>query len=194
MKRGTEEDQQDAEAKRIKLEQEPSNDAADAKVEPKDSLTDGQVREAAAAAKQERKQEQQDTKQESSDEDDAPIQLPVSTTRSAVRKGHECPYLDTIMRQVGAAVDDKLPLAAACTCSCNGGADQYAAKRIAALLALRAYKVLMMKLRRLSSWYVLSSYRMTPADRAPVAVSFCPPPPVRHCGSLSRSPCAPPHA
>lgn len=106
MKRGADEEQQVAEAaaaKRIKVEQEPSNDAADIKSEPVHTHTDGQAQEAAAAAKQEPKQEQQDTKQDSSDEDDAPIQLPVSTTRSAVRKGRECPYLDTILRQVGAA-------------------------------------------------------------------------------------------
>eukprot|EP00775_Hariotina_reticulata_P013915 gene13914-14033_t len=33
------------------------------------------------------------------EEDDDVIPLPVSTTRSAVKKGHECPYLDTILRQ-----------------------------------------------------------------------------------------------
>lgn len=40
-----------------------------------------------------------DPKQE--DDDDERIPLPLSTTRSAVKKGHECPYLDTILRQVG---------------------------------------------------------------------------------------------
>jgi hypothetical protein len=118
MKRGAGEEQQDEEAaaaKRFKVEQGPSNDAADVTDEAKYSKTDVQGQAAATAAKQEPLQEQQDADQESSDEDDAPIQLPVSTTRSAVRKGHECPYLDTILRQVGAAVDDALPPAAACS-------------------------------------------------------------------------------
>jgi hypothetical protein len=104
MKRGADEEQQDggaAAAKRVKLEGGPSNDAADDKTEP-DSLINGndaddQSQQAGAAAKQEPKQEQQ---ADDEDDGDAPIQLPVSTTRSAVRKGHECPYLDTILRQV----------------------------------------------------------------------------------------------
>jgi hypothetical protein len=107
MKRGADEEQQVGEAaaaKRVKLEGGPSNDAADVKTEP-DSLNNGtdadeQDQQAAAAAKQEPKQEQQ-ADCEDDDDSDAPIQLPVSTTRSAVRKGHECPYLDTILRQVG---------------------------------------------------------------------------------------------
>jgi hypothetical protein len=33
-------------------------------------------------------------------DDDERIVLPTSTTRSAVKKGRECPYLDTISRQV----------------------------------------------------------------------------------------------
>lgn len=44
----------------------------------------GQARDAAAA----------------DDDDDERIVLPTSTTRSAVKKGRECPYLDTISRQV----------------------------------------------------------------------------------------------
>jgi hypothetical protein len=42
-----------------------------------------------------------DVKAENDEEDeDELIPLPVSTTRSAVKKGQECPYLDTILRQV----------------------------------------------------------------------------------------------
>lgn len=106
MKRGAEEEQQDgdaAAAKRVKLEQEPSNDAVHVKDEPDGQQNGSEAREEVQQAAAVPKQEQQDLKQESESEDDAPIQLPVSTTRSAIRKGHECPYLDTILRQVGAA-------------------------------------------------------------------------------------------
>lgn len=34
------------------------------------------------------------------DADEERIVLPTSTTRSAIKKGRECPYLDTISRQV----------------------------------------------------------------------------------------------
>jgi hypothetical protein len=49
-------------------------------------------------AKQEDEQQQQQQQEE--DEDDERIPMPLSTTRSAVKRGHECPYLDTILRQV----------------------------------------------------------------------------------------------
>lgn len=104
MKRGAEEEQQVGEAaaaKRVKLEQEPSNDAVHVKDEPDSQQNGSEARAEGQQAAAVPKQEQQDVKQESENEDDAPIQLPVSTTRSAVRKGHECPYLDTILRQVG---------------------------------------------------------------------------------------------
>lgn len=35
------------------------------------------------------------------DDQDGRIALPKSTSRAAVRKGIECPYLDTVSRQVG---------------------------------------------------------------------------------------------
>ncbi len=41
-----------------------------------------------------------EVKQEYEEDEDDHIALPRSTTRSAVKKGHECPYLDTISRQV----------------------------------------------------------------------------------------------
>lgn len=37
------------------------------------------------------------------DEDDDHILLPKSTSRAAVKKGNECPYLDTVSRQVHGA-------------------------------------------------------------------------------------------
>lgn len=123
MKRGADEEQQDGEAaaaKRVKLETGPRNDAADVKTEL-DSRNNGtdaddQSQQAAAASKQEPKQDQQaDDTDDDDDDGDAPIQLPVSTTRSALRKGHECPYLDTILRQVRsyrprACISDSLQL------------------------------------------------------------------------------------
>jgi hypothetical protein len=94
-----------AAAKRVKLEQEDtSNGAAGVNGTPKSQSTGNEAagEQAGQQAEAAVKQEQQGVQQEGSDEeDDAPIQLPVSTTRSAVRKGHECPYLDTILRQVG---------------------------------------------------------------------------------------------
>lgn len=111
VKRGAEDaEQQAAEteaaaAKRVKLEQEhTSNGAAGAKhnTNSEPTVSEAAGEQAAQQAEAAVKQEQQGVKQEGSEEeDDAPIQLPVSTTRSAVRKGHECPYLDTILRQVG---------------------------------------------------------------------------------------------
>lgn len=35
------------------------------------------------------------------EEDEDRIFLPTSSSRASVKKGHECPYLDTISRQVG---------------------------------------------------------------------------------------------
>lgn len=70
--------------KRIKVEVNGSADGVETHKEPeaKHGSTD-------AAAKE-----------EAEDEEEAFIPLPHSTTRSAVKKGHECPYLDTILRQV----------------------------------------------------------------------------------------------
>lgn len=69
--------------KRVKLEQNGAADGADAALEAEeDAAANG------AAVKQEE------------DEDEDFIPLPQSTTRSALKKGHECPYLDTILRQV----------------------------------------------------------------------------------------------
>lgn len=45
------------------------------------------------------KQEDEQQQQHADEEDDERIPLPLSTTRSAVKRGHECPYLDTILRQ-----------------------------------------------------------------------------------------------
>lgn len=115
MKRTAEDEQQEVEAaaaKRVKTDH--ADEAAAVKEEPnKDANGDAagdQLQPEGAAVKQEglqKQEQQQHTAQPpdaaaSEEEDDAPIQLPVSTTRSAVRKGHECPYLDTILRQVRA--------------------------------------------------------------------------------------------
>lgn len=54
---------------------------------------------AAAHNKAEDKQQQKQPSSSSKDPDEERIVLPTSTTRSAVKKGRECPYLDTISRQ-----------------------------------------------------------------------------------------------
>jgi len=68
---------EDSPAKRAKLDAPPAAAAATAAADPAAA--------AAAAA---------------DDDNDKRILMPVSSTRSAVKKGRECPYLDTISRQV----------------------------------------------------------------------------------------------
>jgi hypothetical protein len=70
---------------------------------------------AAAPSGQQQQQQQQQAVAGDGDaelDDDARIVLPTSTTRSAVKKGRECPYLDTISRQVRRGVHAR-PQAAA---------------------------------------------------------------------------------
>ncbi len=58
-----------------------------------------------AAAADERDEDRKDEPaaardDDAEEEDDNRIYLPTSTSRSGVRKGKDCPYLDTISRQV----------------------------------------------------------------------------------------------
>jgi hypothetical protein len=81
-------------AKRVKREEQEQQQQAAAQLEPDIKQQDG-------IAKQEDGQQQQQQQDDDDDEeDDERIPLPLSTTRSAVKRGHECPYLDTILRQV----------------------------------------------------------------------------------------------
>ena len=87
------------------------------------NASNGQHAEAEAPAP--RDKEQQDDEE---NEDERAVVLPRSTTRSAVKKGAECPYLDTVCRQVrsllrfvargGASVTRAAPRGAA---ACGGG-------------------------------------------------------------------------
>ena len=76
MDRDHHERESDGAAKRIKLQPPPDAAAADA----------------LAGSAQQRLDEELDT--------ELAELMPRSSTRSAVKKGHECPYLDTILRQV----------------------------------------------------------------------------------------------
>lgn len=69
--------------KRVKIEQNGASNGTDALKSAENDVGDE-----APAPKQEE------------EEDEDFIVLPQSTTRSALKKGHECPYLDTILRQV----------------------------------------------------------------------------------------------
>jgi hypothetical protein len=89
-------------AKRVKREQQ-QQDAAQAEAEQQH---DG-------VSKQEENQQHQ--QQVDEDEDDELIPMPLSTTRSAVKRGHECPYLDTILRQVSSRFSAFLVEAASVT-------------------------------------------------------------------------------
>eukprot|EP00878_Enallax_costatus_P013879 GHUV01014514.1.p1 GENE.GHUV01014514.1~~GHUV01014514.1.p1 ORF type:complete len:123 (+),score=19.30 GHUV01014514.1:356-724(+) len=72
--------------KRVKLEANGSADGVKPQIEP-----EAEAEGADAAVKQEEAED---------DGEEEFIPLPQSTTRSAVKRGHECPYLDTILRQV----------------------------------------------------------------------------------------------
>jgi archaellum component FlaD/FlaE len=72
-------------AKRVKREQQQQEAAQAESKQQHDETT---------------KQEQEQQQQVDEDEGDELIPMPLSTTRSAVKRGHECPYLDTILRQV----------------------------------------------------------------------------------------------
>ncbi|KAF6264721.1 cysteine proteinase [Scenedesmus sp. NREL 46B-D3] len=74
-------------AKRVKREEQQQQQQEAAQVD-----TDPQQQD--DVAKQEDVQQLADD-----DEGDERIPMPLSTTRSAVKRGHECPYLDTILRQ-----------------------------------------------------------------------------------------------
>ena len=52
------------------------------------------------------------------DDDDEQIALPKSTTRSQVKQGRECPYLDTVSRQVRGARGLRVPLQGGHHCRC----------------------------------------------------------------------------
>eukprot|EP00878_Enallax_costatus_P002659 GHUV01002845.1.p1 GENE.GHUV01002845.1~~GHUV01002845.1.p1 ORF type:complete len:552 (+),score=160.53 GHUV01002845.1:356-2011(+) len=71
--------------KRVKLEANGSADGVKPQIEP-----EAEAEGADAAVKQEEAED---------DGEEEFIPLPQSTTRSAVKRGHECPYLDTILRQ-----------------------------------------------------------------------------------------------
>jgi len=52
---------------------------------------------------QQEQQQQEQQQQQGSSEDDEGPHLPRSTSRAAVKKGAECPYLDTVSRQARVA-------------------------------------------------------------------------------------------
>ena len=92
MKRGREDGEEDLEAKRVKPEEDAPEEAGIAALkqeagEPKEEQNGADMADG-------------NGDDEEDDEDTLALQLPRSTTRSAVKKGQECPYLDTILRQV----------------------------------------------------------------------------------------------
>lgn len=54
---------------------------------------------------------EQPSKLETADLDDDDLDLPVQPAKRAsqIRKGHECPYLDTVSRQASCTTVDKCP-------------------------------------------------------------------------------------
>jgi hypothetical protein len=105
MKRGREDDENDASAAAAHADEEQEQEA-DGRPSPlkKAHLSTDGIDVPAASGRESSAADAAGTRagREGEDEDDAMISLPTSTSRAAIKQGKECPYLDTISRQVRA--------------------------------------------------------------------------------------------